>query len=263
MLHEPQNCQDKAAASGRSEGSESDRPDSWAIFFVCIGQLPSMESVRISPFDFYCCELIRTFKNLDTESWNSFVMDLELGGQCLYLIVLLASHLTSWILKNSIDKMGLYQCLLTLKPYTWKSFYLYVSCKHLFCYYECSWFDYKASVPSSGVLPALFFKAGREKSLWVFQANNSHHECTFWEYSVGTGQSQVWFSIRGERAPWRVYKTIINLFRGSKHTNHFSLPHRERSKTDNRFQKVNDRFLKQNCLPNKLALPETIWWELW
>lgn len=26
MLHEPQNCQDKAAASGRSEGSQSDRP---------------------------------------------------------------------------------------------------------------------------------------------------------------------------------------------------------------------------------------------
>lgn len=141
--------------------------------------------------------------------------------------------------------------------------YLYVSCKHLFCYSECSWFDYKASVPSSGVLPALSFKAGREKALRVSQTNNSNRECTFWDYSVGTDQSQVWFSIRSVRAPWRVYKTITNLFRSSKHTNHFSLPHGERSKTDNRFQKVNDRFFKLNCPSDKLALTERIWWELW
>lgn len=42
-----------------------------------------------------------------------------------------------------------------------------------------------------------------------------------------------------------------------------SVPHGERRETDNRFQKINDRFLRQNCFPNKLALLETIWWQLW
>lgn len=121
--------------------------------------------MRISPFDFYCCELIRTFENFDTESWNSFVMGLEVGGLCLYFIVLLARHLTSWILKNSIDNMRLSQCLLTLKPYTWKRFVICMCHASIYFVTECSWFDYKAFVPSSGVLTALFFKAGREKSL--------------------------------------------------------------------------------------------------
>lgn len=44
--------------------------------------------------------------------------------------------------------------------------YLDVPCKCLFYYYGCcSQFDYKASVPLSGVLPAPFFKALIERRL--------------------------------------------------------------------------------------------------
>lgn len=39
-----------------------------------------------------------------------------------------------------------------------------------------------------------------------------------------------------------------------------SVPCGEESKTDNRFWKINDRFCRQNCFPNKLLLSESVWW---
>lgn len=180
-----------------------------------------------------------------------------------WFIMLLASHLTLLILRNLIDKNGDH-----LNTYWHRNYTLVICMCHanvFCCYYKCCfWFDYKASVPPSRAMPALFFKAlvGRRHcapSEQIILTTSTHFENIPWALSNLKSDSQL--------EVWELHGQFIRLLPTSlKAPNEHvtgSIPHRGKSKTDNRFRKINDRFLRQICFPYQLALPETIWRQLW